>query len=247
MDTTFQIQEIKSQIINMNLRIENIEMQNNNMINSTGDQLLMLSFDMFNNGIKTYNLGKKLTMNFDKYFEQIKNISNQINNLINSYYLEKQLKMAQQQMAQQQMMQQQMMQQQMMAAQMQQRMMQMQQQQQQAEAAKQAQMQNILNNQGQGMGNQDTSQGQTQGFSVIFRASGATGQAGAPIMIQCTPNDKVSDIIEKYRNKANDRDDTKKFIFNAKNLNTSLSVAEAGITNNANIFVVATKGIKGAY
>ena len=108
MDTTFQIQEIKSQIINMNLRIENIEMQNNNMINSTGDQLLMLSFDMFNNGIKTYNLGKKLTMNFDKYFEQIKNISNQINNLINSYYLEKQLKMAQQQMAQQQMMQQQM-------------------------------------------------------------------------------------------------------------------------------------------
>ena len=92
----------------MNLRIENIEMQNNNMINSTGDQLLMLSVDMFNNGIKTYNLGKKLTMNFDKYFEQIKNISNQINNLINSYYLEKQLQMAQQQMAQQQMMQQQM-------------------------------------------------------------------------------------------------------------------------------------------
>ena len=118
MDTTFQIQEIKSQIINMNLRIENIEMQNNNMINSIGDQLLMLSFDMFNNGIKTYNLGKKLTMNFDKYFEQIKNISNQINNLINSYYLEKQLKMAQQQMAQQQMMQQQMMQHQMMKQQM---------------------------------------------------------------------------------------------------------------------------------
>ena len=103
MDTTFQIQEIKSQIINMKLRIENIEMQNNNMINSIGDQLLMLSFDMFNNGIKTYNLGKKLTMNFDKYFEQIKNISNQINNLINSYYLEKQLQMAQQQMMQQQM------------------------------------------------------------------------------------------------------------------------------------------------
>ena len=102
----------------MNLRIENIEMQNNNMINSTGDQLLMLSFDMFNNGIKTYNLGKKLTMNFDKYFEQIKNISNQINNLIDSYYLEKQLKMAQQQMAQQQMMQQQMMQHQMMKQQM---------------------------------------------------------------------------------------------------------------------------------
>ena len=116
---------------------------------------------------------------------------------------------------------------------------------------KQAQMNDILSGNNQGMPTtgtqQDSSQGQAQGFSVIFRASGATGQAGAPIMIQCTPNDKVSDIIEKYRNKANDRDDTKKFIFNAKNLNTSLSVAEAGITNNANIFVVATKGIKGAY
>ena len=59
-------------------------------------------------------------------------------------------------------------------------------------------------------------------------------------------DDKVSSVIEKYRMKANDRDDSKKFIFNAKNLTPSLTVAEAGITNNANIFVVATKGIKGA-
>ena len=146
-------------------------------------------------------------------------------------------------MAQQQMMAKQSMmiaQQQMMA---QQSMMQMQQQQ---EAAKQAQMKSKLNNQGQEMGNQqgDTSQGQTQGFNVIFRTSGAKGQEDGPIMIQYTPNDKVSDIIEKYRNKANDHDDTKKFIFNAKNLNTSLSVAEAGITNNSPIFVVATKDIQ---
>ena len=121
-------------------------------------------------------------------------------------------------------------QQQMMAQQqmIQQRMMQMQQQQQQqAEAAKRG-----------------------QGFSVIFRKRIYTGQAFGSemiLMIQCNPNDKVSDIIEKYRNKANDRDNTKKFIFNARNLNTSLSVAEAGITNNANIFVVATKGIKGIF
>jgi len=153
----------------------------------------------------------------------------------------------QQQMAQTMAQQQMMAQQSMMAAQQQmmaqQSMMQMQQQQ---EAAKQAQMKSKLNNQGQEMGNQqgDTSQGQTQGFNVIFRTSGAKGQEDGPIMIQCTPNDKVSDIIEKYRNKANDHDDTKKFIFNAKNLNTSLSVAEAGITNNSPIFVVATKDIQ---
>ena len=136
------------------------------------------------------------------------------------------------------MMQQQILQQQMMA---------------QQQAEKQAQINNMLNNpnnNNQGMPtdnpSQASSQSQGQGISVIFRASGATGQAGAPIMIQCTQNDKVRDLIEKYRNKANDRDDTKKFIFNAKNLNADLSVAEAGITNNANIFVVATKGIKGA-
>jgi hypothetical protein len=159
--------------------------------------------------------------------------------------------MMQQQM---QMMQQQMMQQ--MQQQMQQNMMQQQMMQQQMMQQK---MNSILNN-NQGGNNPQTqspspptmptSQPQPQagqGFSIIFRASGATGQAGAPIMVQCMPNDKVSDVIEKYRNKANDRDDTKKFIFNAKNLNTNLSVAEAGITNNANIFVVATKGIKGAF
>ena len=83
------------------------------------------------------------------------------------------------------------------------------------------------------------------GLTVIFRASGTTGQAGAPIMVQTTPEEKVSDLIEKYRCKAGDRDDTKKFIFNRFNLNPNLTVAEMGLTHNANIFVVATKGVKG--
>ena len=89
----------------------------------------------------------------------------------------------------------------------------------------------------------------TQGISVIFRVSGAgqNTQNAAPIMVQCMPDEKVSDVIKKYRTKSGDNDTTKKFIFNAKNLSPSLTVAEAGITNNANIFVVATKGIKGAH
>ena len=37
-----------------------------------------------------------------------------------------------------------------------------------------------------------------------------------------------------------------KFIFEAKPLNPSLTVAEAGITNNAYVFVVSDKGVKGA-
>ena len=161
--------------------------------------------------------------------------------------------MMQQQMMQQQMMQQQMMQQQLM----QQQMMQQQMMQQQNQQNLNNQMQQVLNN----MGNNNAQSPQMPtttasnqqsaapggGICVIFRASGTTGQNGAPIMIQCMQEDKVSSIIEKYRMKSGDNDDSKKFIFNAKNLNPSLSIAEAGITHNANIFVVATKGIKGAF
>ena len=126
----------------------------------------------------------------------------------------------------------------------------------QAQANKQAAMNNILNNNmGQGNNapvNQGSEQNQPQqqsggGFSVIFRASAETGPASAPIMIQCMPNEKVSTIIDRYRAKSGDKDPTKKFIFNAKNLAPSLTLSEAGIANNANIFVVATKGIKGAF
>ena len=114
----------------------------------------------------------------------------------------------------------------------------------------QNQMQNQLQNQNN-EGNDDnqtsSNQNQTGGISVIFRASGNNpGDKAAPIMVQCLPNEKVSEVIQRYRTKSQDNDPTKKFIFNAKNLSLSITVSEAGITNNANIFVVATKGIKGA-
>ena len=120
----------------------------------------------------------------------------------------------------------------------------------------QNQMQNYLNNGSQNIGNQSQSQfkneSQSQSISsssggkcVIFRKSGE-GQQGAPIMVQCLDSDKVSEVINRYRAKSGDQDPSKKFIFNAKALNASLSVAEAGLTDNANIFVVATRGVKGA-
>ena len=102
-------------------------------------------------------------------------------------------------------------------------------------------------------GNSNTSQTQKKddsqgGMSIIFRVSGAGGgQNGPPLTIQCLAEEKVSDLIQRYRTKANDHDTSKKFIFNAKALNTDLSVAEAGLTNNANVFVVTTKGVKGAH
>ena len=121
----------------------------------------------------------------------------------------------QQPMVDQQMMQQQMMQQQMMAAQ---------------QAQAQQAMQNNLNNQ------------INNGISVIFRQG---EDPNSPIRIYgCYPDQKVSSIIEKYRIKSGDFDIDKKFIYNAKALKSYLSLAEAGIYNNANIFVVKVKGIK---
>ena len=103
----------------------------------------------------------------------------------------------------------------------------------QQQAMRQAQINNMLNS----IGN-DNNQ---KIIYVIFRASDII----APVTVQCNPEEKVSDIIGKYRNLVNDYDDSKKFIFNAKNLNPSLSLVEAGIKNNSNIFVCRIKGIKG--
>ena len=85
------------------------------------------------------------------------------------------------------------------------------------------------------------------GLNVIFRVSGQGGQGVPPVMIQCMPNEKVSDLIQRYRTKSGDNDKSKKFIFNAKNLVEDMTIGQAGITNNGNIFVVTTKGVKGAY
>ena len=82
------------------------------------------------------------------------------------------------------------------------------------------------------------------GKNIFFRKN---GENAPPLMIQCIDNEKVSVIIKRYRTKANDYDKSKRFIFNAKQLNESLTVAEAGLTDNSNIFVVTTEGVKGGY
>ena len=65
------------------------------------------------------------------------------------------------------------------------------------------------------------------------------------VSVECRFEDKISEIIERYRNLSSNNDETNKFIFNAKALNPSLTVAEAGLNNNSNIFVVETNGIRG--
>ena len=77
-------------------------------------------------------------------------------------------------------------------------------------------------------------------FTVIFRYDHEK-----PIMIQCTIHDKVSDIIEKYKNMAGNSTNTQKFIYNAQALNPNLTAAEANLVDNSNIFVVEAAGIRG--
>ena len=82
-----QLQQIKFQIDNIKLQIANIEMQNNNMNASfQGEQLMNLGIQMFNTGLNSFNFGKSLsTSSFDNYYIQLKNISQQIINIINEY------------------------------------------------------------------------------------------------------------------------------------------------------------------
>ena len=54
-------------------------------------------------------------------------------------------------------------------------------------------------------------------------------------------DENVSSIIETYRSLFGDYKPNIKFIFNAKNISTNLSVVVAGITYNAYIFVVYPK------
>ena len=89
-------------------------------------------------------------------------------------------------------------------------------------------------------------------INVFFRISNkqnveqaANDEQANIISVQCTMNDKVSEIIEKYRTKSLDRE-KKFFIYNAKKLNESLSAAEAGINDRATIFVLDPKNVKGA-
>ena len=102
MDTKNQVQLIKSQIMNMKLQIDNIDIQNNNMFmmnnDQIGEQLINLSIQILNTGIQTFNIGKNIFINYNKYIDQLKLISEQINLLINGNNMIQQQQMMQQQM-----------------------------------------------------------------------------------------------------------------------------------------------------
>ena len=83
MDNFFiNIQSIKSHIDDTSQQITKIISQYNSFQSQT-DQLINLGIQMLNTGIYSFNLGKKQSISsLDYYYIQLKNISEQINNII---------------------------------------------------------------------------------------------------------------------------------------------------------------------
>ena len=59
-----------------------------------------------------------------------------------------------------------------------------------------------------------------------------------PIVIQCSSDELVSSIIERYRKKSEDFDFKKKFVCNGRQLYPELTLGESDITENATILVI---------
>ena len=84
---------------------------------------------------------------------------------------------------------------------------------------------------------------QDQAITIIFRKGDEENKSSYSIL--CALSEKVSDIIQKYKNISLDNDISNTFIFNGKELNLNITVAEAGLTNQANISVITTKKVEG--
>ena len=65
------------------------------------------------------------------------------------------------------------------------------------------------------------------------------------IHIICNKKEKISLVIQKYRDKCNDYSKYRKFIYNSRVLNPSLTVEEADLKENSCIAVIATDNLIG--
>ena len=61
-------------------------------------------------------------------------------------------------------------------------------------------------------------------------------------LVSCKPSDKFADVIEKYRKKSFDNDESDKFIYNSQRLDPKLTVEELGISNYSYITVFSSQG-----
>ena len=72
----------------------------------------------------------------------------------------------------------------------------------------------------------------------IFRIYWNNNNNPIPVLIKTFKEEKVSDLINRYKIKANEKRNNIIYKFKGKILNQNLTVSEVGITNNSNIFVI---------
>ena len=110
-----------------------------------------------------------------------------------------------------------------------------------------AMLQNFMQEQQQNFANNQNNASTNSNFITIRFKLQLGGVQGNEFAIHCTLNDKVSEVISRFRTKAQDVEDIKheKYIFNAKRLNETLTVAEAGMTNNSIIYVINDRDLEG--
>ena len=73
----------------------------------------------------------------------------------------------------------------------------------------------------------------TDNIDIIFQYAGSTQKI---TVLHCNHNEKISEVIKRYREKANDYNENK-FLFNGKDLNPSLTLTESGIFYQTKILV----------
>ena len=74
-------------------------------------------------------------------------------------------------------------------------------------------------------------------IKVTFRKSGF-GSPGISLEIECEKNEKIKDVIKRYREISGVKEENVKFIFNARSLKLESTLEEAGIYDKSTIFVV---------
>ena len=75
---------------------------------------------------------------------------------------------------------------------------------------------------------------------------GGDGRHDDGMTVECRLDEKVSDVIQRYRIKTGDQDIAKIiYYFNSRDLNPNITVAEAGLYNLATIYVHHTGGMYG--
>ena len=108
-------------------------------------------------------------------------------------------------------------------------------------------MQMMMNNMGMAnngmMGNGNMDSNDPNGWNLIFEKK----NGGQTINIRISPDSKVITAINTYKLKANiANDNDAKFIFNGKQLNVELTLAESGLMNGSKITVISIKDVEGA-